>query len=73
VPLESVTLVACDTAAVTPDQGTTDGSQSDPTEFSPTGLRQALATARGALLAMAAGKFELAVGYDPTTQELLAD
>src|SRR5260370_15729869 len=52
VPLERITLVVCDTA-VTPDQGTTSGSQSHPTEFGPNGLRQALATAREALFAMA--------------------
>src|SRR5262249_50244687 len=40
VSFDSVTLIACDTA-LTPDQGTTDGSQSDPTEFGPNGLRQA--------------------------------
>src|SRR5438270_6195141 len=34
VPLNRITLIACDTE-LTPDQGTTDGSQSDPTEFGP--------------------------------------
>src|SRR5262245_18620721 len=32
VPLERITLIQCDTA-VTPDQGTTSGSQSTPTNF----------------------------------------
>jgi nicotinate dehydrogenase subunit B len=52
VPLERITLIVCDTA-LTPDQGTTSGSQSHPTEFGPNGLRQALATAREALFQMA--------------------
>ena len=61
VPLSRITLIACDTA-ITPDQGTTDGSQSDPTEFGPAGLRQALATAREALLQMASSQFGVPVG-----------
>ena len=61
VPLDRITLIACDTA-LTPDQGTTDGSQSDPTEFGPSGLRQALATAREVLLQMAASQFGVPVG-----------
>jgi len=61
VPLERITLVVCDTA-ITPDQGTTSGSQSHPTEFGPNGLRQALATAREALFAMASD--ELGVPVD---------
>ena len=44
VPIERVNLIFCDTA-MCPDQGTTSGSQSHLTEFGPTGLRQALATA----------------------------
>lgn len=52
VPQERITLIICDTA-LTPDQGTTSGSQSHPTEFGPNGLRQALATAREALFQMA--------------------
>src|SRR5437879_13858594 len=50
--------MACDTE-LTPDQGTTDGSQADPTEFGPSGLRQALATAREALFQMAAQQLQV--------------
>jgi CO/xanthine dehydrogenase Mo-binding subunit len=56
VPLDRIKLIVCDTA-LTPDQGITSGSQSHPTEFGPTGLRQALATAREALFQMASKKF----------------
>jgi nicotinate dehydrogenase subunit B len=56
VPLERINLIFCDTA-LCPDQGTTSGSQSHLTEFGPTGLRQALATARETLMAMAAKQF----------------
>jgi CO/xanthine dehydrogenase Mo-binding subunit len=53
VSLESVTLVQCDTA-VTPDQGSTSGSQSTPTNFNHQNLALAAATAREALLKLAA-------------------
>jgi CO/xanthine dehydrogenase Mo-binding subunit len=53
VPVASVTLVQCDTA-VCPDQGTTSGSQSTPTNFNERNLAQAAATAREALAGMAA-------------------
>jgi len=56
VPIDRVNLIFCDTA-LCPDQGTTSGSQSHLTEFGATGLRQALATARETLLAMAAKQF----------------
>jgi nicotinate dehydrogenase subunit B len=52
VPLDRVTLVVCDTA-VCPDQGTTSGSQSTPTNFNERGLAQAAASARAALLSLA--------------------
>ncbi|MGH9374512.1 MAG: molybdopterin cofactor-binding domain-containing protein, partial [Vicinamibacterales bacterium] len=52
VPIDRVRLIACDTA-VTPDQGTTSGSQSTPTNFNDRGLAQAGATARQALLRLA--------------------
>jgi hypothetical protein len=48
-----VTLVQCDTA-LTPDQGTTSGAQSHPTNFNNADLALAGATAREALVAMAA-------------------
>jgi nicotinate dehydrogenase subunit B len=53
VPLERVKLVQCDTAA-TPDQGSTSGSQSTPTNFNHQNLGLAAATAREALLKLAA-------------------
>jgi nicotinate dehydrogenase subunit B len=53
VRLESVNLVQCDTA-VTPDQGSTSGSQSTPTNFNMQDLALAAATAREALFSMAA-------------------
>jgi nicotinate dehydrogenase subunit B len=55
VPLDRVKLIQCDTA-ITPDQGTTSGSQSTPTNFNTRNLAQAAATAREALIAMAAKK-----------------
>jgi CO/xanthine dehydrogenase Mo-binding subunit len=55
VPLNRVKLVQCDTS-ITPDQGTTSGSQSTPTNFNSQNLAQAAATAREALVAMAATK-----------------
>jgi len=53
VSINQVTLIQCDTS-VTPDQGTTSGSQSTPTNFNTQNLAQAAATAREALLGMAA-------------------
>jgi CO/xanthine dehydrogenase Mo-binding subunit len=53
VPIDRVRLTQCDTS-VTPDQGTTSGSQSTPTNFNTSGLAQAAATAREALIKMAA-------------------
>jgi len=59
-----VNLIQCDTA-VCPDQGTTSGSQSTPTNFNDRNLAQAAATAREALLGMAATRF--AVNRDQLT------
>lgn len=53
VPLGRVKLTQCDTA-LTPDQGTTSGAQSHPTNFNDGALALAGATARQALLQMAA-------------------
>jgi nicotinate dehydrogenase subunit B len=53
VPLSQVRLIQCDTS-ITPDQGTTSGSQSTPTNFNAQNLALAAATAREALLGMAA-------------------
>jgi len=60
VPLKRVRLVQCDTS-VTPDQGTTSGSQSTPTNFNSGGLAQAAATAREALIKIAARRLSVAV------------
>jgi nicotinate dehydrogenase subunit B len=56
VSLQTVMLVQCDTA-VTPDQGSTSGSQSTPTNFNVEDLALAAATAREALVSMAATHF----------------
>src|SRR5262245_58292220 len=52
VPISRVRLVQCDTG-ITPDQGTSSGSQAHPVNFNHENLAQAGATAREALLAMA--------------------
>jgi CO/xanthine dehydrogenase Mo-binding subunit len=60
VPLDRITLIQCDTER-TPDQGTTSGSQSHPTNFNEGNLAQAAATAREALLRMAAARLQAPV------------
>jgi len=64
--IHKVKLIQCDTS-VTPDQGTTSGSQSTPTNFNTRNLAQAAATAREALLGMAAQR--LGVRADQLTIE----
>ena len=64
VPLARVTLIQCDTS-VAPDQGTTSGSQSTPTNFNEANLAQACATARDALLRL--GSERLGVPADQLT------
>ncbi len=59
VPVARVKLIQGDTD-VTPDQGTTSGSQSSPTNFRDENLALAAATAREALLSMAAAQWKLA-------------
>jgi nicotinate dehydrogenase subunit B len=66
VSIDKVKLIQCDTS-VTPDQGTTSGSQSTPTNFNTRNLAQAAATAREVLVGMAAQK--LAVPADQLTIE----
>ena len=61
VPFNRVKLIQCDTA-LTPDQGTTSGAQSHPTNFNQGALALAGATAREALLDMASKR--LGVGTD---------
>jgi nicotinate dehydrogenase subunit B len=60
VPLARVTLIQCDTS-VAPDQGTTSGSQSTPTNFNEANLAQACATAREALLRRASERLGVPV------------
>jgi CO/xanthine dehydrogenase Mo-binding subunit len=60
VSIDRVRLVQCDTD-VTPDQGTTSGSQSTPTNFNEQNLAQAAATAREALLRLASERLGLPV------------
>jgi nicotinate dehydrogenase subunit B len=64
VPLSRVTLIQCDTS-ISPDQGTTSGSQSTPTNFNEANLAQACATAREALLRL--GSERLGVPVDRLT------
>jgi nicotinate dehydrogenase subunit B len=66
VPMHRVRLVQCDTS-LTPDQGTTSGAQSHPANFNQANLARAGATAREALVRMAAERLgvpveQLAVG-----------
>lgn len=67
VPLNRVKLIQCDTS-VAPDQGTTSGSQSTPTNFNSDNLAQAAATAREALISMAARQLA-----EPAGQLAVAD
>jgi nicotinate dehydrogenase subunit B len=60
VPFNRVKLIQCDTA-LTPDQGTTSGAQSHPTNFNQGALALAGATAREALLDMASKRFAVTV------------
>jgi len=60
VPFEQVKLLQCDTA-LTPDQGTTSGAQSHPTNFNTGALALAAATAREALMQQAAIRLGLPV------------
>jgi len=58
VPFERVRLIQSDTA-YTPDQGITSGAQSHPVNFNQANLAQAGATAREALMAMAAKRWSV--------------
>ncbi|MCU1238319.1 MAG: putative isoquinoline 1-oxidoreductase subunit beta IorB, molybdoprotein [Candidatus Solibacter sp.] len=72
VPLSRVKLIQCDTA-VTPDQGTTSGSQSTPANFNSQGLALAAATAREALLGLAAQKLGGSVDQLTAADGVIAD
>jgi CO/xanthine dehydrogenase Mo-binding subunit len=65
VPFNRVRLIQCDTS-MTPDQGTTSGQQSHPTNFNRTNLALAAATARETLVRLAA------VQLNAPTQNLVA-
>jgi nicotinate dehydrogenase subunit B len=56
VAVDRVTLIMCDTS-ICPDQGTTSGSQSHPANFNHANLALACATAREALVGLAAARF----------------
>jgi len=60
VRMDRIRMVVCDTDQC-PNQGTSSGSQGHPTQFGPRGLRAALATARRALLQMAADRLSVPV------------
>jgi nicotinate dehydrogenase subunit B len=60
VPFDRVKLIQCDTA-LTPDQGTTSGAQSHPTNFNEKNLALAGATAREALLQRASAQLGVPV------------
>jgi CO/xanthine dehydrogenase Mo-binding subunit len=60
VSMARVTMIECDTA-VSPDQGTTSGSQSTPVNFNTENLALAAATAREALLEMASRRLGVPV------------
>src|SRR5262247_395194 len=60
VPFNRVKLIQCDTS-MTPDQGTTSGAQSHPTNFNEANLALAGATAREALLQQASARLGAAV------------
>jgi CO/xanthine dehydrogenase Mo-binding subunit len=67
VPMARVRLVMCDTS-ITPDQGTTSGSQSHPTNFNHANLALAAATAREALIDLASARLRV-----PRTELTTAD
>ena len=60
VPVTRVALVQCDTA-ITPDQGTTSGSQSHPTNFNRRNLALAAVTARAVLFRLASDRLGVPV------------
>jgi nicotinate dehydrogenase subunit B len=61
VPLARVRLMECDTS-ITPDQGTTSGAQSHPTNFRSANLALAAATARETLVQLAAARLGVPAG-----------
>ena len=61
VPFTRVRLIQCDTS-MTPDQGTTSGQQSHPTNFNQTNLALAAATARETLVRLASARLGAPAG-----------
>ena len=59
-PFDRIKVIMCDTE-VSPDQGTTSGSQSTPTNFNDRNLALAAATAREALLKLGAARLGLPI------------
>jgi nicotinate dehydrogenase subunit B len=72
VPTARVKLVQCDTASC-PDEGTTSGSQSTPTNFNLRNLALAAATARETLVTMAAKQFGESADELTVTDGVVAD
>ncbi|HET7499948.1 MAG TPA: molybdopterin cofactor-binding domain-containing protein [Kofleriaceae bacterium] len=71
VPIARVTMIECDTA-VTPDQGTTSGSQSTPVNFNTENLALAAATAREVLLEMASKRLGVPVARLATADGVIS-
>ncbi len=71
VSLDRVRMIQCDTS-VTPDEGTTSGSQSTPVNFNTSGLADAAATAREALLQMASRRLRVPVDQLSVTDGVIS-
>lgn len=72
VQVSRVKLIQCDTA-ITPDQGTTSGSQSTPANFNSQNLALAAATAREALLRLAADRLAMPIDHLTVTDGVITD
>jgi nicotinate dehydrogenase subunit B len=72
VAFSQVKLIQCDTE-ITPDQGTTSGSQSTPTNCNSTNLALAAATAREALLRLAADKLSSPIAQLTVAEGTISD
>ncbi len=72
VQVSRVKLIQCDTA-ITPDQGTTSGSQSTPANFNSQNLALAAATAREALLRLAADRLAIPIDHLTVTDGVITD
>ena len=72
VPIDRVQLMQCDTA-ITPNQGTTSGAQSHPTNFNHSNLALAAATARETLVQLGAARMGLAADQLTTADGAVVD